>query len=376
MLEVVILIIAGGMGLITISLCMILRDEEETLGRCLQSVHDLVEEIIIVDTGSIDKTKAIALEFGAKIYDFEWIDDFSAARNYSFSKASQEYIFWLDADDVMLEEDRKKFIKLKATLDPRVDVVMMRYNLGVDEEGNAASTYYRERLLKRVRNFRWNDPIHEYMILKGNIINTDIGITHKKLHGRSSRNLNIFEKMISEGKELSHRNYFYYARELFRNGYFDEAIKYYTVFLDKEGGLMANYVDASIDMYNCYRIKNDDKSALMSLFRSFEHDVPHAEICCQLGYHFKRLREYKRAVYWFEQASEITRPENSWGSIAPDCYDYIPFMELCSCYYRLGDIVKAVYYNRQAAECRPNDPLVQHNVKYLENIVQSQKAAQ
>lgn len=94
--------------MITLSLCMIVKDEEDVLRRCLDSVKEIVDEIIIVDTGSTDKTKLIASEFTDKIFDFKWCDDFSKARNFSFSKATKEYIIWLDADDVILEEDKLK----------------------------------------------------------------------------------------------------------------------------------------------------------------------------------------------------------------------------------------------------------------------------
>ena len=79
--------------MITISLCMIVKNEEKVLARCLDSIADLMDEIIIVDTGSSDNTKEIAKKYTDKIYDFAWIDDFSAARNYSFSKATKEYIY-------------------------------------------------------------------------------------------------------------------------------------------------------------------------------------------------------------------------------------------------------------------------------------------
>lgn len=85
----------------TISLCMIVRNEEDVLGRCLASAADLMDEIIIVDTGSTDHTKEIAAEYTEKIYDFPWIDDFSAARNTAFSKANCDYCMWLDADDIL-----------------------------------------------------------------------------------------------------------------------------------------------------------------------------------------------------------------------------------------------------------------------------------
>ena len=92
----------------TLSLCMIVKDEEDCLARCLMSVMPVVDEIIIVDTGSTDSTKAIAKAFGARVYDFEWTSDFSEARNLSLSKATGNWILVLDADEVIspLDYDR------------------------------------------------------------------------------------------------------------------------------------------------------------------------------------------------------------------------------------------------------------------------------
>ncbi|WP_370456783.1 glycosyltransferase [Bacillus sp. SH5-2] len=74
----------------TISLCMIVRDEQNTIGRCLDAVEKIVDEIIVVDTGSIDRTKEIVARYTSNIHNFPWIDDFAATRNFSFSKATQE----------------------------------------------------------------------------------------------------------------------------------------------------------------------------------------------------------------------------------------------------------------------------------------------
>ena len=84
-----------------LSLCMIVRDEESRLGRCLESVKDTVDEIVILDTGSADGTKAIARRYTDRVYDYAWKDDFADARNTSFSYASKPFILWLDADDVL-----------------------------------------------------------------------------------------------------------------------------------------------------------------------------------------------------------------------------------------------------------------------------------
>ena len=83
---------------VTVSLCMIVKNEEKILARCLDSIGDLADEIIIVDTGSRDRTKEIAARYTDKIYDFQWIRDFAAARNFAFSKAACDYIYSADAD--------------------------------------------------------------------------------------------------------------------------------------------------------------------------------------------------------------------------------------------------------------------------------------
>lgn len=98
----------------SVSLCMIVRDEEDVLRRCLASAAEAVDEIIIVDTGSADRTKEIAAEFTDKIYDFVWRDDFAAARNFAFSKGSGDYLMWLDADDVLPAPDAEKLLAFKA----------------------------------------------------------------------------------------------------------------------------------------------------------------------------------------------------------------------------------------------------------------------
>ena len=84
--------------MVTISLCMIVKNEEKILARCLDSIGDLVDEIIIVDTGSEDGTMEIAARYTDKVYDFKWSQDFAEARNFSFSKAKCDYIYSADAD--------------------------------------------------------------------------------------------------------------------------------------------------------------------------------------------------------------------------------------------------------------------------------------
>ena len=108
-----------------LSLCMIVKDEEDCLARCLMSAIPVVDEIVIVDTGSTDRTKDIAKVFGAKVYDFEWNDDFSEARNFSLSKATGDWIFVLDADEVLSPID---YSELK-NLTTRAERVPVAYSI-------------------------------------------------------------------------------------------------------------------------------------------------------------------------------------------------------------------------------------------------------
>src|SRR5690606_26419850 len=122
--------------MVTISLCMIVKNEEAVLARCLDTVKDLVDEINIVDTGSTDRTVEIANQYTDRVFHFAWTGKFADARNESFKYATKDYILYLDADDVLLEPDRQKFMHLKETLDPAVDSVSMYYDAGTDEFGN------------------------------------------------------------------------------------------------------------------------------------------------------------------------------------------------------------------------------------------------
>ena len=156
--------------MITVSLCMIVKNEEDVLERCLASAAPLADEIIIVDTGSTDATKEIAAKYTAKVFDYPWQNDFAAARNYSFAQASMEYCLWLDADDMIPEKEAEKFLQLKQTLPDHTNTVMMKYHYASDAYGNPTQTFFRERLIRNIPELRWQGFIHEYIQPFGNVI--------------------------------------------------------------------------------------------------------------------------------------------------------------------------------------------------------------
>ena len=146
--------------MITISLCMIVKNEENVLERCIRPLIPLMDEIIIVDTGSSDRTREIALQFTDKVYDFAWTGNFSDARNFSFSKATMDYIYCADADEYMDPENVRKFEFLKRGLLPEIEIVQMYYTNQLSH--NTVYNYDKElraKLYKRVRTFKWINPI-------------------------------------------------------------------------------------------------------------------------------------------------------------------------------------------------------------------------
>lgn len=354
----------------TISLCMIVKNEENLLSRCLDSVQGLVDEIIIVDTGSSDDTKSIAKEYTELVYDFPWRDDFSAARNFSFSKASMEYIMWLDADDVFNRENLDEFLRLKKSNFNNADIIMMPYVTAFDEEGNPTFSYYRERIVKAALKSSWKGRVHEAIVhSSGNSLYSQASILHKsEKKSYTDRNLKIYEKQLSEGAPFSPRDMFYYGRELFYHQRDYEAVICLNRFLNTPGGWVENKIEACKFLsYSHNRLKDTD-SALSDLFLTFSYDTPRAEICCEIGALFMQLQNFKSAIFWYQLALTIPMEEKSGAFISIDCYGYLPYIQLCVCYDKIGDHEKAEEYNRLAGKIRPNSAAYLSNLKYFQSL--------
>lgn len=345
---------------------MIVKNEEELLSRCLESAKDLVDEINIVDTGSTDRTKEIAAQYTDRIYDFEWINNFAAARNESFKYATKDYILYLDADDVILEEDRIAFKKLKETLDPSVDSVSMYYNAGVDEYGNVTLTYRRNRLIKRKKNFTWHGDCHQYLAVHGKIINSDVAITHKKVRHAVGRTISIYEQKIERGDTFSPRDYFYYGNELRENKHYEKAIESYSKNISMKEGWVEDKIFACIYRGDCYRFLGDMENELLSLFQSFQFSEPKAEACSRIGYVFQRKKDYRTAIFWYVLATQQVPDSNRWSFTYPAYHTWYPHLQLCVCYYNLQNYQKAYEHNEQARKYRPEDKRVLHNKQLLE----------
>lgn len=359
-----------------LSLCMIVKNEEEVLARCLDSVKALVDEVIIVDTGSTDQTMRVASTFTDQVYPFAWTDDFSAARNFSFSKATGDYIMWLDADDVFIKTDQLLFRECREALSPTVSVVMMKYNTGFDENGNVTYSYYRERILKNDPALRWQGRVHEAITPIGQVVYWDVAVTHHKLHpSDSDRNLRIFERQMREGIALNPREQFYYGRELYYHKRYREALDVLESFLSSGDGWLENKIDACCHCAYCRYELGEDENALCALLRSFAYDLPRAEVLCEIGNHFLKKEQYAQAAYWYTLAPGCKRDDQRGGFTAPDCYGYLPCIQLCVCYSCMGKLEQAIRFNELAASYKPQSAAVAHNRAYFQSLTAAEQAA-
>jgi len=342
---------------------MIVKDEEEVLARCLQSTKPLVDEIVIADTGSNDKTKEIARSFGAVVYDFPWIDDFAAARNFSFSKATGDYLLWLDADDVIPSESAALFPELKEQLEANVpDAVTCPYEIMTN--GMPACTFVRERILKREKNFRWQGRVHECIAVSGKVISSPFFVRHLgsgKLRG--TRNLDIYKKWAKE-EQLDGRNLFYFARELYYHAEYDDAVELLETMLQGDAWYV-NKIEACRILGLAKIKQNKNAEALSAFVRSFSYGEPRAEIICEIAELFASEKKINEAIFWYQTALLCKSHASEGDFEQPYARTLTPLLKLCHLYYDLGDMEKSYLCHKKTEKLFPEHPSVVYNREFF-----------
>jgi glycosyltransferase involved in cell wall biosynthesis len=195
-----------------ISLTMIVKDEEEMLPRCLEAIHDVVDEMIIVDTGSSDRTVEIAESFGAKVLHHEWTGDFAEARNVSLEAATGDWFMYLDADEVLVREDADRLRELAGHV-WREAFFFVETNFTGDLEDGMAVNHNTLRLFRNRPEYRFKDRIHEQIAhslpsnMPERIEQPSVRIEHYGYLGavrdskeKSRRNIELLERQIAEGE--------------------------------------------------------------------------------------------------------------------------------------------------------------------------------
>ena len=348
----------------TVTLCMIVKDEEATLARAVAPFSGAVEEIVIADTGSRDRTKEIASSFSAEVFDFPWVDDFSAARNAVFARSHGDYNLWLDADDVIDEKNLQAFLALKNRLTGEVGAYFFRYETAFDSRGNPTFWYYRERLIRNTPEFRFSGAVHEAISCRGRVEYTPVAIRHQpQKQKKPGRNLQIYRKMLREGRPFTARDTYYFGRELLENGKEAEARRTLTAFLSLPDAWTENKIEALVLLSDLAARQGDLTLAYRRLCETFRLSPPRPEVCYALGNLLFSEKNYLAAADWYRRS--LTAKSGMLGFRDKTRGGISAALQLVVCYDRLGDRKRAYAYHKESERLDPEHPSVVYNRAYF-----------
>jgi len=363
----------------TLSLCLIARDNESELRRCLESMQGVFDEIIVVDTGSKDGTVEVAVSLGAKIFLFEWIDDFAAARNFSFSKATSDFIMWVDTDDVLTPDDLRKLKELKPSLSHAA--YLMAYNYAPKPDGGFTIKFYRHRIVPNRAGIKWLHPIHECLNIPASLpqTTTDIVITHRRKAFDAPRNMRMLEKAVRDNPS-DMRMAYYWGKELAESGRRAEALPVLERYLRIGGDWEQNMIDARYHMLLClWELSVEDKEKQGVLLEEARKAVGlypgRNEFWNILGQtHYNAALDgnngakWKEAIACFEIASR-NKPPEVWGNVLSDEYGWKPWDRLCKCYSETGRMRDAYEANEKALALLPGNQRLLGNREFMRDCL-------
>lgn len=361
----------------TISLALIVKNEEKNLNRLLDSVEGCFDEIVLVDTGSTDKTKEIANHRGCKVLDFVWVDSFCKARNFAFQAARMDYICWLDADDILFNRDN--FIHWRDYAMEYADCWFNTYEYAVEKETlKPIINFVRERVLKRSVNPTWQYDLHEGIIAKpewSRNFATTWSVKHLRdaedMAQDKSRNINMLEKIVKSG-QVDGRMQFYYGKELHEAGRHADAIHAFDKAFEMKdlqahdrilGLQTAGYAAlACIDQlkpeFQEERLRYADK-AITFAQQGIKLDSNRAEFYVMAADAYLRIGNIQAAVPYFASAkaclknfdTPFTTPLYHFKNL----YGEAPSLQLAKIYMHLGLLDKAKKEAKECAELYQNE---------------------
>lgn len=337
-----------------LGLVMIVKNEERCLEKCLKAVRNLVDEIYITDTGSTDKTVEIAKKFGAHISHFEWINDFSAARNFSLEQSDCDWNLVLDADEYLIEGKRKdidKFLESQETL----GFIYLLNEYREDSGEISKSKISIPRIIPK--GARYRGAIHEQVDtdLKGVLLPLVFDHDGYLQEGKGERNLEI---LFEQYKDDSKNPYTLYqiSKTLWVLKRYEEADKYFNEFYDNSKNVTANYCKVGIVsyLYNLLELKRfDDGIELINKEKNKFNTEPDFYFACGIFYMqtvLSNVEKYKE--YFFEIEKSFLKcleiGENKYYEGVVGCGSFKASYNLGVFYEVTGNIQKAKQYYQLA----------------------------
>lgn len=341
----------------TISLCLIVRDEAENLARCLASVQGVVDEMIVVDTGSRDETPQIARRFGAKVVDFPWTGDFSAARNVSLEQATGDWILYLDADEELMEEDRALLPSVVAQTDAEAILVQVINFVG-DRVGEREITALAPRLFRRRPEYRFTGRVHEQIMKAiqqqgGKVVSSPLRINHYgylnrlvQKKAKAERNLELLRQQVAEDPHNSFVR-FNLGAEYVRLGNLDQALVEYQLAFKYLPHLAVEYAPFLVrNIVNLLLVQRRSKEALNILQEAKAAYPGYTDLIYLEGQAYLALYCHTEAVQAFQRC--LAMGENSRYTSQRGVGSYLAWMGLGAAYEGLGELGKAVQAYRSA----------------------------
>lgn len=363
-----------------IALTMIARDEAATIRACLESLAPHVDELIIVDTGSVDDTVAIASEFTDKVVKFEWVDDFAAARQFALDQVSDDvdWIAWADADDVV--EGAEKWRDMAAKAPAGVQGFIFPYNYQIDPAtGTCTTRLYRERLLRGpASRWEWTGAVHEVLGLKDKttphlVVTDECVYVHNRPEQKylPDRNLRIIQRYIADadakGETPDPRMVTYLGSELMAHGRWAEAIPAFNRYI-----AMSNWTEEKFQAHHkladCYRQMGMFHESIATELKGLSLRDDWADSYYGLAESYYHLQDWDKCISWTARGDEVGPPQTLLITHPLD-YTFLPKVFLSVALFHKGQIEEALDVIEQALAIMPNDVKLQHNREvFAENL--------
>jgi glycosyltransferase involved in cell wall biosynthesis len=364
--------------MVKLSLCVIVgKNEAMELERLLKSAQGpLFDEIVVTTTQDDPEVKRVAEKYADKVPHFDWVHDFSAARNFCFDKASGNYIMWLDADDEISSQAYNQLVEIKGSL-PNYDYALIGYSYAQDAQGHPVILLPRERIVRNTKELRWVDPIHEFISTHSGhrlLDRPDIIIHHRRTRAYDpSRNLSILKKVYDSGK-ASARNAFYYAKDLFENGFQEEAVGIFEKYLQNDGcDYYQNMAVACFRMAEYCNAHKDIKGEIKWLQKSLTISTEYAEPYYKMGVLFEDKGDIANAISMYEIAASKKADGLFGAKVAYHTLD--PRNRLVLIYDKMRKYAKAYQHAEWISQRYPDDKNYQFNMVYLRGKLEEPPAA-